>query len=440
MNSNGYIISREDQDYPNDYSNKYKIIAKIHSSLNEILYVIKFEADSQSNYNVIEITKNVSNWLEQLKTSLKMSQTIIYAYNQEPSGILGFFKCLRYEFLDKLKCFFIIDTQNAPTTFDVNHKFFKDQLEKNHVVNIFKDGKWGGYRHLNLSTNMNSLPQTSHCFANCQVKGDLSTLSWMRGTLDVNNSNLDLISIQYSSINFKDLMLALGKITEIYDRKMYEQEACLGFEFSGVKRNGERVMGIGVNAGALSTHYDANNAILWNVPDSWTLEEAATVPLVYFTVYFAFFNTTTIKAGKKILIHSGSGGVGQAAIEVAIAYGLEVFTTVSTDEKKNFLLKRFPKLKAENIGNSRNITFEKMVLENTQGKGVDYVLNSLSGEKLKASIRCLGVDGVFLEIGKYDIQMGTNFDMKFLSKRITIKAVIFDDLDVECEEMQVNFI
>jgi fatty acid synthase len=177
---------------------------------------------------------------------------------------------------------------------------------------------------------------------------------------------------------------------------------------------------------------------LFNVPDSWTLEEAATVPLVYFTVYVAFFHTTKIKAGKSILIHSGSGGVGQAAIQVSFAYGLEVFTTVSTEDKKNFLLKKFPELKPENIGNSRDISFETMIIKNTRGKGVDYVLNSLSGDKLQASIRCLGVDGVFLEIGKYDIQQNTNIGMGYLNKRITIKSVIFDDIDIDPNDRQVN--
>ena len=439
MNHNGYIISREDQDYSNIDNEDYRIIAKIHTTFDEVLHIIQFKNDSNSNYKIIEITQNVNDWLEPLKNALKESPTIVYAYNEEPSGILGFTKCLRQEYLNKLKCFFIIDTKNAPPVFDINHTFFKDQLNQNHAVNVFKDGKWGGYRHLSLSAANSSSPQSSHYYANCLVKGDLSTFSWIQGSLDVKDTNLDLVKIQYSSLNFKDAMLALGKISDIRDRKIYKQEAYLGFEFSGVKRNGERVMGIGVGAGALATYYDANIAILWKVPDSWTLEEAATVPLVYFTVYFAFFNTTTIKAGKKILIHSGSGGVGQAAIEVAFAYGLEVFTTVSNEEKKNYLLKRFPKLKPENIGNSRSTTFEKMVLENTEGKGVDYVLNSLSGDKLKASIRCLGIDGVFLEIGKYDIQMGTNLDMRYLSKRITIKAVIFDDLDVDSEDLQVCY-
>ncbi|KAL7030367.1 hypothetical protein ACKWTF_006628 [Chironomus riparius] len=438
-NNTGYIVSREDQEYCDLPSYNYQIVAKIRTASEEIFHIIQLKKESHLDYKSIEVTSNVDEWLIPLKTSLKESTTIVYAYNQVPSGLLGFFKCLRQEYPDKLKCFLIIDTKNALPAFDINHKFFKNQLELNHSVNVFKDGKWGSYRHLNICSINNYVPISSHCFASCLVKGDLSTFSWLQGSFNVNDTNLDLVIIQYASLNFKDVMLALGRITDNRGKKVFDQESCLGFEFSGIKQNGERVMGIGSKAGALATHYVANSAILWKVPDSWTLEEAATVPLVYFTVYFAFFNTTTIRAGKKILIHSGSGGVGQAAIEVAFAYGLEVYTTVSNEDKKNYLLQRFPKLKPENIGNSRDTTFEKMVLENTEGKGVDYVLNSLSGDKLKASIRCLGVDGVFLEIGKYDIQMGTNLDMKFLSKRITIKAVIFDDLAVDSDEMQVLY-
>jgi len=442
MNNNGYIVSRENQDYSNISNDSYQIVAKIRTTSDDILHILRFINDSKDNqnYKIIQITPNIGEWLEPLKNSLKESPTIIYGYNIEPSGILGFFKCLRQEYPDKLKCFLIIDPQHAPSTFDINDKYFEEQLKLNHAVNVFKDGKWGGYRHLNICTDNNLSPQLSHCFANCHVKGDLSTFSWIQGSLGINDANIDLIKIQYSSLNFKDVMLALGRIADNRGKNVYEQKTCLGFEFSGIKRNGERVMGVAKDAGALATHYETSSAILWKVPDSWTLEEAATVPLVYFTVYFAFFNTTTIKAGKKILIHSGSGGIGQAAIEVAFAYGLEVFTTVSTEEKKNFLLKRFPKLKSENIGNSRNTTFEKMVLENTQGKGVDYVLNSLSGDKLQASINCLGINGVFLEIGKYDIQMGTNLDMRFLNKRISIKAVIFDEQLTDPDEIQVRLL
>lgn len=439
LSESGYIISRETQEKSN-IPNDLVLVAKFYMNENEIIHMLKFKtpSDSLDPNNIIEITADINEWLDPLKAVLKDGSVIIYSYNKEPSGILGFINCLRREYpVDRIKSFFIIDAENAPQIFDINHKFFKSQLEQGHAVNVFKDAAWGGYRHLDLPIDNQIKPQNQHCYVNCLAKGDLSTLTWMNGTLNVNNTQNGIIKIQYASLNFKDIMLALGRIPDNYNSPL-DQQNILGFEFSGIKENGERVMGIGTKAGALATHYDAKNTILWNVPETWTLEEAATVPLVYFTVYFAFFNTTTVKAGKKILIHSGSGGVGQAAIEVAFAYGLEVFTTVSTDEKKNFLLKRFPNLKPENIGNSRNTTFERMILENTDGKGVDYVLNSLSDEKLQASIRCLGKDGVFLEIGKYDILKGTSIDMKYLIKRITLRAVNFDDLADDSEEMKVK--
>lgn len=128
------------------------------------------------------------------------------------------------------------------------------------------------------------------------------------------------------------------------------------------------------------------------------------------------------------MIHAGCGGVGLAAIRVAFAYGLEVFTTVSTEEKRNFLLKEFPELKKQNIGNSRDTSFEDMVMMNTNGNGVDYVLNSLAGDKLRASIRCLGKAGKFLEIGKFDLENDTKIGLgKFLNE-LSFHVVMVDKL------------
>ena len=78
-----------------------------------------------------------------------------------------------------------------------------------------------------------------------------------------------------------------------------------------------------------------------------------------------------------------------------------MFTTVSTKEKKEFLQKHFPALKDRNFANSRDINFEEHILKETNGYGVDIVLNSLAEEKLRASIRCLAKFGRFLEIGEF---------------------------------------
>lgn len=75
------------------------------------------------------------------------------------------------------------------------------------------------------------------------------------------------------------------------------------------------------------------------------LRDAATIPVVYTTVYYAFFFDRPISKGKSILIHAGSGGIGLAAIRIALAYGMEVYTTCSTEQKKQFILEQFPQLK-----------------------------------------------------------------------------------------------
>lgn len=81
-----------------------------------------------------------------------------------------------------------------------------------------------------------------------------------------------------------------------------------------------------------------------------SLRDAATIPVVYTTIYYAFFFYRPVTSGKTILIHAGSGGIGLAAIRIALAYGLEVFTTVSTEPKKKFIMDMFPQLKGKSIG------------------------------------------------------------------------------------------
>ena len=140
-------------------------------------------------------------------------------------------------------------------------------------------------------------------------------------------------------------MLATGRLSsEIFSLSRLDNECVLGLEFSGLNRRGEKVMGM-VASGSMATIIEPYEPLTWKVPNKWSLQEAATIPVVYVTVYCAFFQGTQISAGKSILIHAGSGGVGLAALRVAFAYGMEVYTTVSTIEKKKYIMNMFPQLK-----------------------------------------------------------------------------------------------
>ena len=171
-----------------------------------------------------------------------------------------------------------------------------------------------------------------------------------------------------------------------------------------------------------------NKYLSWIVPEKWTMEDAATIPCVYGTGYYALYIKGKIKKGDKVLIHSGTGGIGQAAIYLALYEGCEVFTTVGTAEKHQFIRETFPSIPNDHIGNSRDTSFEQMIMQCTKGRGVDIVLNSLAEEKLQASIRCLAKGGRFLEIGKFDMVSNNFLDMFCFRRGINFYGISLDRL------------
>lgn len=144
--------------------------------------------------------------------------------------------------------------------------------------------------------------------------------------------------------------------------------------------------------------------------------------------YYALVIRGRMRPGESVLIHAGTGGVGQAAIAIALHMGCKVFTTVGTQAKRDFIKKRFPQMTDDHIGNSRDTSFEQLVLRQTNGAGVDLVLNSLAEEKLMASIRCLAKHGRFLEIGKLDFSNNTPLGMSFFLNNITFHGILLDAL------------
>lgn len=171
----------------------------------------------------------------------------------------------------------------------------------------------------------------------------MTTLDWYEGNLKPHKCEIKVV---YSALNFQDVLFATGRIPLNMNKKhRLDQGHKIGIEYSGIDvKTGQRVMGITTKYG-LASHIQTKSSLTWEIPTEWSLKEAATIPVAYALVYYAFFQTISIKKGKTILIHSGAGSVGMAAIRVALAYGLDVFTTVSNLRKKKFILDEFPQLK-----------------------------------------------------------------------------------------------
>lgn len=139
-------------------------------------------------------------------------------------------------------------------------------------------------------------------------------------------------------------MLSTGRLSPdaIYGN-ILQMDSMYGLEFAGKDLKGRRVMGI-LKALGLATTVLADPEMLWQVPDEWSLQEASTIPVAYGTAYLALFIRGQMKPGESVLIHAGSGGVGVASIHIALHAGCKVFTTVGSQEKREFIKKTFPQI------------------------------------------------------------------------------------------------
>ncbi|XP_012511898.1 PREDICTED: fatty acid synthase [Propithecus coquereli] len=381
-------------------------------------------------------------WVDSLKNILADDSprpVWLKAVNCTTSGVVGLVNCLRKESGGhRIRCILLSNlssTSRVPEV-DPGSAELRKVLQGDLVMNIYRDGAWGAFRHFPLEKDKPE-EQTAHAFVNVLTRGDLSSIRWVCSPLrhaPPSSPDAQLCTVYYASLNFRDVMLATGKLSpDAIPGKWASRDCMLGMEFSGRDSSGKRVMGL-VPAEGLATSVQLSPDFLWDVPSSWTLEEAASVPVVYTTAYYSLVVRGRMRRGETVLIHSGSGGVGQAAITIALSLGCRVFTTVGSAEKRAYLQARFPELDSSSFANSRDTSFEQHVLRHTGGRGVDLVLNSLAEEKLQASVRCLAQHGRFLEIGKFDLSNNHPLGMAIFLKNVTFHGILLDALFEEASD------
>ena len=205
------------------------------------------------------------------------------------------------------------------------------------------------------------------------------------------------IQVFAAGLNFRDVLNAMG---------VYEGAGALGSECVGrVVALGEGVtdfeLGDDVIAfadGSFCSFVTVSAAFAFRKPAQLSYEEAATIATPFLTAFHGLCNLAHVSAGDRVLIHNAAGGVGQAAVQIALQAGAEIYATASPG-KWEFLRSAG----VDHIASSRTLDFAERVLEWTNGEGVDIVLNSLPGEFIAASLATLKPTGHFLEIGKRDI-------------------------------------
>lgn len=222
-------------------------------------------------------------------------------------------------------------------------------------------------------------------------------------------------------LNFRDIMVTLGQLNI--------DPSDIGLECSGIVAEiGSNVTSLAVGDrvcavahGSFATFPSCSTLKAAKIPDSIPFNVAASIPVVYATAYYCLYDIAHLQKGQTILIHAAAGGVGQAAIMLSQLIGAKIYATVGSAAKKEHLVKTYG-LDPESIFFSRNISFGRSMREATK-TGVDVVLNSLSGDALRVGWECLAVGGIFVEIGKADIQSNSRLEMAQFAKNATFTAV-----------------
>ncbi|TGJ81201.1 hypothetical protein E0Z10_g7561 [Xylaria hypoxylon] len=203
--------------------------------------------------------------------------------------------------------------------------------------------------------------------------------------------------IMATGTSFRDLASLLGQV---------DGDVVLGVEAAGIVTRagpnavfkiGDKVLGLSTS-GTLKTYVRSCDAFLTSVPESMSWAEAASIPFAYSAAYAVLAEHGNIQDGDTILIHSATGGFGQAAIQLAQRSGAEVFVTAGTPEKQNFLHTTYG-IPHSHIFSSRDLSFKEGIRLLTQSRGADVVLNCLSGDSIMASWDCVAPFGRFIELG-----------------------------------------
>ncbi|CAK9300196.1 unnamed protein product [Gordionus sp. m RMFG-2023] len=417
----------------------FNLISSVSDNCMSSLYLIRKKSMVPLKHKIITVNETPGyNWVDTVRDAMyKNTENVseenrIWLYTSSPNtGLVGFVNCLKQEPVGSI-IRLIVDYNKALDASSLNVKSpkFMQLTNTDLFTNVWLNGKWGSYRHIILN-NDNMMIDCEYAFVNCLKKGDLTSLVWMKSDLNPVNyppSQKELCTVFYSALNFRDIMLATGKLSpNAIPGNFSPQDCLLGMEFSGLNSKGQQIMGI-LPAKGLATIVDVDPKFTWDLPKSWSLRDAATIPVVYATAYYSLIVRGGLKKGESVLIHSGSGGVGQAAISIALSLNCTVYTSVGSLIKRTNLKTRFPQLKDDNFCNSRDLSFEDHVCKMTKGQGVDVILNSLSDEKLQASVRLLAKHGRFLEIGKFDLSNNSSLGMAIFLKNVSFHGILLDSL------------
>ncbi|XP_071924307.1 uncharacterized protein [Coffea arabica] len=260
--------------------------------------------------------------------------------------------------------------------------------------------------------------------------GGPKVLKWKVVENPVLDFNEVLIKVEACGVNRRDLWIREGIYQHLGKNKY------LGFECSGtiVKRGaaasklpiGSKVCAL-LNGGGYAEYVAVPEDYVMSIPSGLTFEQAAAIPCSASLIWLSFFERNNLIRDDKVLIHGAAGGVGSLAVRIAKSLGCVVFATAGSEEKVDFCRT----LDADFAINYKKQDFSEVVARETNGTGVNCVLDCLGDDVVDQNLKSLAVGGKLICIGYKDHWKWSSVEMKDLvSKDTTIMGININTFNV----------
>lgn len=193
---------------------------------------------------------------------------------------------------------------------------------------------------------------------------------------------------------------------------------------------GHTVMAL-VNGGGYAQYCVADETVCLPIPAGLDMVEAAAIPEGFFTVWHNVFERGSLKEGEWFLMHGGTSGIGVVAIQLARAFGAKVITTVGSADKCAACLK----LGATRAVDYTREDFVEVVKAETEGRGVNVILDIVGGDYVERNIRSLAEDGRLVNIAFQKGSKVTIDLIRVMLKRLTLTG---STLRIRSEEVKAR--
>ena len=270
------------------------------------------------------------------------------------------------------------------------------------------------------------------------VPGKLDRLKWINFELPTLKEHDVRIAVKATGLNFRDVMWAMGMLPEQALENGFSGPT-MGLECSGIVsevgsavtqfKPGDTVVAFA--PACFSTVVTTNDTAVMKKPSNLSFAQAASVPVAFFTAWYAIAYLARARQAERILIHGAAGGVGLAAVQIAKLLGLEIFATAGTEAKRALLAS----LGVEHVYDSRSLAFADEILRDTHQQGVNIVLNSLAGAGAEKSLSILSPFGRFLELGKRDFFADNPMFLRPFRRNLSYFGIDVDQMLVDCPDL-----